>query len=348
MTFNHPSPLNNRAFQEYREPIPEPIELSDDESQVTNRQPFIMEGIEQEQRQGQGQGQGQDMNTAILTALTQLLKNQENQRGPMFRPKLREPDTYHGTRTPHAAESWLRSVQRYADVTGMDEVDRVQYAINLFRGDADTWWRTREIVGHDASTWIDFCKLVLDEFRPRNAKQTARDRLAALTQTGTVEEYVNDFRNLWLEIPTMTDDEALDRFVRGLAENVQVYVRTQFPTTTAQAERIAFAYEGAMSLHQNAADKMTRLEPPRQPSRDVEYMDLDAVQTRYRRNDWRTPRTFSRRDNRMNQEPPRCYNCGGLGHLQRSCPSNLPGEWRYRPASQRPGNKHLKDEARRM
>ncbi|KAJ8651384.1 hypothetical protein O0I10_013091 [Lichtheimia ornata] len=77
MTFNHPSPLNNRAFQEYREPIPEPIELSDDESQVTNRQPFIMEGIEQEQRQGQGQGQGQgqDMNTAILTALTQLLKN---------------------------------------------------------------------------------------------------------------------------------------------------------------------------------------------------------------------------------------------------------------------------------
>ncbi|KAJ8652143.1 hypothetical protein O0I10_012253 [Lichtheimia ornata] len=70
MTFNHPSPLNNRAFQEYREPIPEPIELSDDESQITNRQPFIMEGIEQEQRQGQGQGQ--DMNTAILTAFVGL------------------------------------------------------------------------------------------------------------------------------------------------------------------------------------------------------------------------------------------------------------------------------------
>ncbi|KAJ8662105.1 hypothetical protein O0I10_001796 [Lichtheimia ornata] len=108
---------------------------------------------------------------------------------------------------------------------------------------------------------------------------------------------MNDFRNPFgSESATMTDDEALDRFVRGLAENVQVYVRTQFPTTTAQAERIAFRLRRSHVVYQNAADKMTRLEPPRQPSRDVEYMDLDAVQTRYRRNDWRT-RTFSRRDN---------------------------------------------------
>lgn len=335
MSFNDPS-VNNRAFQEYRTPGPEPIDLSDEEPVITSQERFIM------------QEQGQDMNTAILTALTQLLKNQENQKGPMFRPKLREPDTYHGTRTTHAAESWLRSVQRYADVTGMDEVDRVQYAINLFRGEADTWWRTREIVGHHASTWNEFCKLVLDEFRPRNAYQTARDRLAALKQTGSVEEYVNDFRNIWLEIPTMTDDEALDRFVRGLADHVQVYVRTQFPTTTAEAEKIAFAYEGAMSLHPNAGNKTTLMTRP-EPTRDIEYMDLDAVQTRHRRNDWRVSRTFSRRDNRMNQDLPRCYNCGGLGHMQRSCPSNLPGEWRYRPTQRLPNkDKALKDEARRM
>ena len=90
----------------------EPIDLSDEEPQVRSQRQFIMQ-------QEQGQGQGQDMNTAILATLTQLLKNQENQRGPMLRPKLREPDTYHGTRTAHAAESWLRSVQRYADVTGV-------------------------------------------------------------------------------------------------------------------------------------------------------------------------------------------------------------------------------------
>ena len=331
--------MNNRAFEEYR--TQEPIDLSDEEPQVTSQRPFIMQ---------QEQEQGQDMNATILATLTQLLKNQESQRGPMFRPKLREPDTYHGTRTAHAAESWLRSVQRYADVTGMDEVDRVQYAINLLRGDADTWWRTREIIGHDASTWNEFCKLVLSEFRPRNAKQTARDRLAALKQTGTVEEYVNEFRNIWLEIPMMNDDEALDRFVRGLAENVQVHVRTHYPETTADAERLAFAYEGAMSSRHDIIDKpisATRSESPRQPVRDVEYMDLDAVQTRYRYNDWHPSRTFTRRDNRMNQEPPRCYNCGGIGHLQRSCPSKLPGEWRYRPASRMP-NKHLKEEARRL
>ncbi|KAI7873437.1 hypothetical protein K492DRAFT_185650 [Lichtheimia hyalospora FSU 10163] len=149
----------------------------------------------------------------------------------------------------------------------------------------------------------------------------------------------------------MADDEALDRFVRGLAENVQVHVRTRYPETTADAERLAFAYnEGAMKSRHDIIDKpisATRSESSRQPACDVEYMDLDAVQTRYRHNDWRTSRTFTRRDNRMNQEAPRWYNCGGVGHMQRSCPSKLPGEWRYRPASRVP-NKYLKEEARRL
>ncbi|KAJ8663284.1 hypothetical protein O0I10_000522 [Lichtheimia ornata] len=221
MTFNHPSPLNNRAFQEYREPIPEPIELSDDESQVTNRQPFIMEGIEQEQE------------------------------STRIKSKLREPDTYHGTRTPHAAESLLRSVQRYADVTGMMKLTESNMPSIFFEEMLTHGGVQEKLLDMMQGTGLISCKLVLDEFRLAMPNRLHVIDWLYLTQTGTVEEYVNDFRNLCLKFQQLIDDEA-DRFVRGLAENVQVYVRTQFPTTTAQAERIAFAYEGAMSLHQNA------------------------------------------------------------------------------------------------
>ncbi|KAJ8654818.1 hypothetical protein O0I10_009540 [Lichtheimia ornata] len=41
----------------------------------------------------------------------------------------------------------------------------------------------------------------------------------------------------------------------------------------------------------------------------------------YRRNDWRTPEPSVVVTTACDKEPPRCYNCGGLGHLQRSCPS---------------------------
>ncbi|KAJ8662324.1 hypothetical protein O0I10_002018 [Lichtheimia ornata] len=50
------------------------------------------------------------------------------------------------------------------------------------------------------------------------------------------------------------------------------------------------------------------------------------------------------RDNRMNQEPPRCYNCGGLGHLQRSCPSTYLVNGVI-DLNLNDRSKHLKDEA---
>ncbi|KAJ8662325.1 hypothetical protein O0I10_002019 [Lichtheimia ornata] len=130
------------------------------------------------------------MNTAIYDCIDPTAQEpRRTKEAQCLDPSYENPDTYHGTRTPHAAESWLRSVQRYADVTGMDEVDRVNMPSIFFE----------EMLTHD-------------EFRPRNAKQTARDPIvAALTQTGTVEEY------LWTVL------------YERLAENVQVYVHLPIP-----------------------------------------------------------------------------------------------------------------------
>jgi hypothetical protein len=157
--------------------------------------------------------------------------------------------------------------------------------------------------------------------------------LATLTQTSTVDEYINTFHDIWLEIPTMTDEEAQDRFVRGLREDIQVHVYTMNPQTTSEAEQLALAYEGATMTRQHPgkqASVPTHLETThQQPPREVEYMDLDALQARRGRNNWQSRRPPYYRDKRVTQDPPQCFRCGGFGHIERRCESVLPEGWRY-------------------
>jgi hypothetical protein len=79
-------------------------------------------------------------------------------------------------------------------------------------------------------------------FQPPNHHQHLRDSWFKLKQTGSVAQYVHEFRALRLQLMT-SDDEALDKFVRGLKFNTRREVMIRNPDTVEEAIRIADRFD---------------------------------------------------------------------------------------------------------
>ncbi|KAG2213699.1 hypothetical protein INT45_002553 [Circinella minor] len=232
-------------FQDYRT-LPDPLIDIEQEEVTTRPEPIFDPPV---LRTMNNQEILQDPNTLIMQALTKLLEKENS--GSTLRAHIREPDTYNGDRNLDAAKSWAISVERYLTMAKLGEHEWVDYAAILLRGEAEVWWRQQERRG-DVDDWTDFKKRLLGAFSPPNALQVARNQLAVLSQTSSVAAYVTQFQAAWATVPSMTDEEALDRFQRGLQDVVRIQVMTRFPMTTDDAMRLALAYESSTQQIYNA------------------------------------------------------------------------------------------------
>lgn len=271
----------------------------------------------------------QDPVANLANLMGQFLEAQrqlQNNDTPKVQLRLQTPDTYHGDRSPYVAESWLRSIERYNQVAGKSTSDLLAYTQALFRGDAEIWWTTMEQRGINPTSWTEFCEMVLSEFKPKNSVKVARDKMAALTQGDkSVSEYINEFRAIKLQIPHMTDEEALDRFERGLRSGVdgpRSHVNSFHPATLEAAIQYAHSWESAhtgnISTNVNQQANGT---PQYLRSDGVAPMDLDTlcamlnrIQRPSNNNNWR-----HRTRPRDSSGKKTCFNCGAPNHLARHC-----------------------------
>lgn len=262
--------------------------------------------------------------------------------------RLQAPDTYHGDRSPSAAESWLRSIERYNQVAGKSTADLLAYTQALFRGDAEIWWTTMEQRGISPTSWTEFCEMVLNEFKPKNSIKAARTRMAELSQGNkSVSEYINEFRAIKLQIPNMTDEEALDRFERGLRNGVdgpRAHVNSFNCTTLETAIQCAHNWESAHTGNTPISTQQQSNTPQYLRNDGVAPMDLDTLCTMLNRlqrpsynNNWKQrPRP------RESSSKKTCFNCGAPNHLARHCLAA--------PTRSQKSDKHndLKDKAHRQ
>ncbi|CDH59031.1 predicted protein [Lichtheimia corymbifera JMRC:FSU:9682] len=171
------NPYKNRpSFQGYR------VQDSDSEEEFTTRQEpsFIEETSTMEQGQGQTQRTPtvEEQMVMLMAGMQRLLQQQQGSTisSSFTRPKLPEPDTYHGDRSPGAIESWIRTMERYLQLTSLDDHEWVPFAVMKLRDEAEEWWQQRTFHGSAISDWPDFRKEIIVEFRPLNATQQARDK----------------------------------------------------------------------------------------------------------------------------------------------------------------------------
>jgi hypothetical protein len=175
--------------------------------------------------------------------------------GTGLRVKL--PDSYDGRTDVHA---WLFSLRLALEGSGTPNDRFVAIASSLLQGDAAIWLRSRATsrLAREqplTSSWAEFESDVKQQFTNVNEQQRARDRLADLRQTGSVRDYITQFRNVSLQILDMSAADQLDRFKRGLKDNVRIEVERDC-STLEECERIAERFD---SIHFRARNRLSSI-----------------------------------------------------------------------------------------
>ena len=89
-----------------------------------------------------------------------------------------------------------------------------------------TKWSTLKITNHDY-------------FHPSDFKRRAQDKLASMRQKNSNTGYIDAFKHYCAKIPSIIDEEMLDRFMRSLSPDVQRKLLKQDPPTFAAACQMA-------------------------------------------------------------------------------------------------------------
>jgi hypothetical protein len=160
------------------------------------------------------------------------------------RPKLKvePPEAFKG-RQGEDPDTWCLDVQAYfAAKQCTDAADQLSFAIAKLADHAKSWWRMRlknPAVYPTFNTFHDFRTALTEQFSIINPVKKARDQLAECRQIRTVEQYAHRLRQLAVQIPGLTSEELLDRFIRGLKLTVRKEVETRAPQTFDEAVHLA-------------------------------------------------------------------------------------------------------------
>ncbi|KAI9488119.1 hypothetical protein BDB00DRAFT_63596 [Zychaea mexicana] len=151
-------------------------------------------------------------------------------------------------------------------------------------------------------------------------------------------------------MPSMSDEEALDRFQRGLHPTIRMQILTRFPSSTDEAMKLALAVEGVQQTSQvvmqqaqgfqasqpllqqqqqfvqHSHAQQQPLVPEYLRSSGVAPMDLDAIRAKSDGHWYSSGRGGSNwrqqgNDRNNGGTSKGCYNCGGWGHISCNCPS---------------------------
>ncbi|PKI66399.1 hypothetical protein CRG98_013201 [Punica granatum] len=127
------------------------------------------------------------------------------------RPDVPRPKEFKGTRVAKDVDNFIWSMETYFRATGVeDEAVRVGMVSMYLVDVALLWWRRRcdNRSGNTVNTWEEFKAEFRQQFYPEYAEDEARAKLRRLEHKGELPEYVRQFTELMLQIPSLTDKEA--------------------------------------------------------------------------------------------------------------------------------------------
>ena len=213
-----------------------------------------------------------------LAAQVKILREQAKEK-PRLPSNLKLPtlNRYGGGKNEDLL-AWLFQLNEQLALLQIDEDEyRIAFAGTALTGNAMTWYRAMRMEG-SVKTWKDFQDSLKAHFYPIDPVKHARDQLHPLTQTGSVRDYTATFRHLVAIIGSISEDEKLDRYVRGLKTRTRCQVELKEPDSFDEACRLAEMIDVSNDRVYGGANSSRSAYPPSKPRRQgPEPMDLGAM-----------------------------------------------------------------------
>src|SRR5881394_1937177 len=241
---------------------------------------------------------------------------EEGDTAPTSGIRPHQPDKYYGQRDFLLLGNWIFSVDQYFILTDMPIYKQGPFISTLLRDEALLWYRANYENWHPAVplTWPTIRRPMHEYFAPPNEDRRLQDEWVNLKQFGTVFEYVSVLTALAMQIPSLSQTQVLDKFIRGLKPNTRIEVELRDPKTPEEAYRLADRFDrivyGAKSttfLTQNYNRYSSML-----TTSYGEPMQIDTLR----------PRRFKPKDIQRLRVQGLCFNCQKPGHIAVNCPTN--------------------------
>src|ERR1700741_1007538 len=150
------------------------------------------------------------------------------------------------------AKAWLLQCHTVFEVQGIDDSQtRIRYAATGLEGAALQWYLSKATAfeGSDENPfegWRDFQASIKAAFMPPNYQHHLRQQLRKLKQTGSVQEYGMNFRNLIGQIDEIAEIDKVTYFIEGLKPATKMEVAYQAPDNFEDAWALAIRFDTAM------------------------------------------------------------------------------------------------------
>ena len=282
-----------------------------------NQNPITLEGLANAYQQIQAQfDNAQQQVTGLRNELAatrnELAATQGNllaaQSSGNMSLKPKKPESFTGKGSVH---SWITHVSNY--IGNEQNPQALSVAVSYLEGPAHEWWigfkGTEE--GQQINTWPLLKEALIRRFESLNRVKIARDKLAKWKQIKDVGSFNEDFQKILLDIPSITTEEQIDRYARGLKPFIWRELCTrEYNSLTdlmRDAERVesAFRRSGKVPVRNITGDK-PRASRPNGPV----PMDIGNV----------TLKKLSPAERDMCRKEGRCFRCREKGHMANKCP----------------------------
>jgi hypothetical protein len=140
--------------------------------------------------------------------------------------KMPAPEKFSGKKVGQNVGLWLRQVQRYAAAMRYSPSQTLSYAVGLLT-DAALVWADNKHALIEQHGWPYLEQGLMDQFQVVDLDTATRDKLEnlAFQPGGDIVKFIQTFREYLLQIPSMTEREALQYFQRAMPADVRQFLR---------------------------------------------------------------------------------------------------------------------------
>lgn len=216
--------------------------------------------------------------------------------------KVKEPESYDGTRSAKTLGNFLWDMEQYLERLNLpDGETQVKVAAQFLTNDAKIWWRRRvdqinNGSAEEITSWYNMKKALQTHFSPQDETWEARKKIKFIKQTGSLQTYQQEFSSAALELPHMAEKDKVFNFIIGL----KPWARNEVKRQKIKALEEAFAAVDTLVDHYDeTSNEKKKFDKPKERKKEENPKSEDGAKFK---------------------KPLKCWLCDGP-HTVKNCPS---------------------------